>query len=159
MKSPYQKGDPRISLGMRVTWIPKPIWGSPNRFGDHKIPKPKRGSPNRFGDHKIPKPIWGSPNQQGDCSVTNQNWFGDCSNSGKCALVPKLEWYSYRGPGIISVGIPKLVWAGKLRISKLGSPRIGLVVCLIWGPTYLRRLHRSGWIIFLVTINVTIYLC
>ena len=102
-----------------------------------RIPEPIRGSPNQFGDHAIPKPKKGIPNQNGDCSVTNQNRFGDSSNLGKRALVPKLEWHSIRGHQTNS-GIPKLVWAGKLRYcSKSGSPIFGLVILPIRGPTHI----------------------
>ena len=64
--------------------IPKPIWGSCNPQTDLGIMQ----SPNQFGD-----PLFGL----GIGSVTNQNWFGDCSNSGKRALVPKLERHSNWG--------------------------------------------------------------
>jgi hypothetical protein len=70
-ESPYQKGDPRISIPKR---------GSPNQYGDVNqmnpqtdlgIPKPKRGSPNLHTNTGIPESIWGcksneSPNRFGD---------------------------------------------------------------------------------------------
>ena len=92
-------------------------------------------SPNQFGEYEIPKPTRRSPNQNGDCLVTNQNRFGDLSKFGKCAKVPKSERHSNWG-SLTDLGIPELVWAGKLRRSKSGSTRIGSVVLPNWGLTH-----------------------
>ena len=123
-----RKVNPQTEYG-----IPKPIWGSCNPQTNSGIPYSVWGcaqseSPNRKWDPQTDLGIMQSPNQfrdplfgMGIGSVTNQNWFGDCSNSGKRVLVPKLETYSNRSPQSAN-GIPKLVMEAKRFICKSGIP-------------------------------------
>ena len=113
--------------GCESQTIPKPIRGSPNRFGDQYIPIPKRGSPNRFGD----------------CSVTNQKRFGVRSNLGTDRTRPQIKRDSKRGPHIGS-GIPESVWVGICQNSKFGDPRTSSGFIPIWGPTYMDDVAASA---------------
>ena len=50
-------------------------------------------------------------------------------------------------------GLPYLFWAGMQLISKSGSPRIGLVVFLIWGLAYALFLSSNCYSKVCVCVN------
>ena len=138
------------------------VWGSPNRFRDHRIkmvgdpqtnsgiPKPKRGSPNthtktgipKATDSGIPEPKWGSPNHHTKTGIPEPKW--GCESQ----TIPKPIRGSPNQNGDAppnQFGDPRIEMGIKISPYQNGDPRIGLGMRITDNPQTNSGIPEPKW--------------